>query len=143
MFYCSERTTVDTGMYGESLTLSEVTNVSSILADPEKFVGKKVLIEGTVLEVCQMKGCWIEVEGNTEGTLLKAQAEDDVIVFPQTAVGQTFQVEGEIYAINLTEKEAIEMAKHHAEEMGEEFDPSSVTGPETMYQIKVAGAVAK
>lgn len=143
VFYCSENTAFDTGIYGEALTLSEVTNVSTILANPEEFVGKKVLIEGAVLEVCQMKGCWIDVAGDMEGTRLKAQAEDDVIVFPQTSIGKTFLVEGEIYEINLTKEEAIEMAKHHAEEMGVEFDPSTVTGPETRYQIKVAGAVVK
>ncbi|MCH8287284.1 hypothetical protein IIB79_12305, partial [candidate division KSB1 bacterium] len=43
VFYCSENSAFDTGIYGEALTLSEVTNVSTILANPEEFVGKKVL----------------------------------------------------------------------------------------------------
>ena len=36
----------------------------------------------------------------------------------------------------MTEEQAIERAKHEAEEHGKEFDPNSVTGPVTYYQIK-------
>jgi response regulator RpfG family c-di-GMP phosphodiesterase len=49
-------------------------------------------------------------------------------------------VEGKVYKIELTQEEAIEYFEHIAEESGKEFDPSTVTGPVTLYQIKGLGA---
>jgi len=45
--------------------------------------------------------------------------------------------------IEMTKEQAIERAKHHAEEVGQKFDPASVTGPEVFYQIRGLGAVIK
>ena len=45
--------------YGKPLTVKETTKVSDILAKPEQFDGKRVKIEGPVVDVCQMRGCWI------------------------------------------------------------------------------------
>jgi hypothetical protein len=64
-----------------------------------------------------------------------------VIVFPMSARGRRAVVEGVMEKIQLTEEEAREQARAHAEEMGEEFDPASVTGPQTIYQLKGLGAV--
>ena len=81
--------------YGKEITLKEKTKISAILANPQKFVGKNVLVEGTV------------------------------------------------YEIKMTKEQALEQAKHEAEEHGTEFDPASVKGPLTIYQIKGLGAVIK
>ena len=52
--------------YGAEITLEAKTNISRILADAENFVGKKVLVEGTVVGVCAKRGCWIELGGDKE-----------------------------------------------------------------------------
>ena len=51
------------------------------------------------------------------------------------------RAEGIVEKLEYTEEEALERARHQAEEHGTEFDPSTVTGPETVYQIKGIGAV--
>jgi hypothetical protein len=45
--------------YGGKFTLSDVTEISEILATPEEFVGKKVLVQGMVVDVCAKRGCWM------------------------------------------------------------------------------------
>ncbi|MDO8550956.1 MAG: hypothetical protein Q7S39_12515 [Ignavibacteria bacterium] len=42
--------------YGKEITLEEKTEISEIISDPSGYVGKKVLIEGEILAVCQMAG---------------------------------------------------------------------------------------
>jgi hypothetical protein len=49
-------------------------------------------------------------------------------------------VEGKVYKLDLTQEEAVEYFKHIAEESNKEFDPATVTGPMTIYQIKGLGA---
>lgn len=129
--------------YGREISLTEVTKVSDILSEPEQFVGKDVLIEGEILDVCSMAGCWIEVKSDKTDQKIKVKVKDGDIVFPVEAKGKTAMVEGTVYRINLTKEEAINYYEHLAEEQGTEFDESSVTGPITFYQIKGLGAVIK
>ena len=128
---------------GKDITLKEKTKVSSILADPKKFVGKKVLIEGTILDVCSKRGCWMEIASDKQFQKIKVKVKDGEIVFPMEAKGKKALVEGEVYEINLTKLQALKQAEHEAEEHGTKFDPSSVKGPVTYYQIKGLGAEIK
>ncbi len=127
--------------YGEALTLSETTPISSILADPEALLGETLLIEGTVLNVCEMRGCWMEIAGDQPFQTMKVKVDDGVIVFPMTAKGKKARAEGQLYKIEMTLEEAREFLAHQAEEKGETFDPETVEGPMTLYQLKGTGAV--
>ena len=126
--------------YGEALTLTEITSISAILSDPEAYLDEHVRVEGTVVGVCEMRGCWIALAGENDGEQIRVKVEDGVMVFPMTAMGLHARVEGVVEKIELTMEQALEQAQHHAEEHGEEFDPSTVTGPEVSYQIRGLGA---
>jgi hypothetical protein len=128
-------------LYGEPLTLSEVTPISAILDDPETYVGEPVLVEGLVVAVCEMRGCWMDIASDREFEKIQIKVDDGVIVFPMTAEGKTALVEGVVEVLELSYEEALEAARHKAEEHGEEFDPTTVTGPETTYRIRGHGAV--
>jgi len=128
-------------LYGEELTLTETTPISDILADPESYVGQRVLVEATIVNVCEMRGCWLELAGGSDFEKIRIKVEDGVIVFPMSAKGLHARAEGIVEKIEMTEEEAIEQAKRQAEEHGTEFDPSTVTGPTVTYQIKGIGAV--
>ena len=125
---------------GSDITLTEKTNISDILANPEEYMDQTVLIEGEVLDVCPMMGCWMELKSDIEGEKIKVKVKDGEIVFPMEAIGSTALVEGKVYKIELTQEKAIEHFEHIAEEKGEKFDPSTITGPMTIYQIKGLGA---
>jgi len=130
----------DDGKYGSEITLEEKTNISDILNSPEDYLDQTVLVEGEVLDVCQKMGCWMELNSDVEGEKIKVKVKDGEIVFPVEARGQTALVEGTVYKIELTQEEAAEYLEHVSEEQNEEFDPSTVTGPMTIYQIKGLGA---
>jgi hypothetical protein len=125
---------------GKEITLTEMTNISEILANPESYLDKTVLVEGEVLDVCHNMGCWMDLSSGVEGEKIKVKVKDGEIVFPVEAIGSNAQVEGKVYKIELSEKEAREYFQHMAEENEKTFDPSTVTGPVTLYQIKGLGA---
>ncbi len=130
----------DEGKYGSEITLVERTNISDILSSPKDYLDKNVLIEGDILDVCKMMGCWMELESDVEGEKIKVKVKDGDIIFPVEAKGQTALVEGTVYKIELTKEEAIEYLEHIAIEQDQEFDPSTVTGPMIIYQVKGLGA---
>lgn len=126
---------------GQSITVQEVTKVSDIAKNPESFVGKKVLVEGLVVDVCEKRGCWMDIASDQAFEKIQIKVDDGVIVFPMTAKGKTAKVEGVVEALRLSKEDAIELAEHKAEEKGVAFDPSTITGPQTIYRIRGKGAV--
>ena len=125
--------------YGKEIELTEKTLISEILANPADFVGKTVLVEGEVGDVCTMAGCWMKLRSDKEGEI-RIKVKDGEIVFPVEATGSTALVEGTVYTIEFTQEEAVEYLKHMAEDAGKEFDESTVTGPMIIYQIRGLGA---
>jgi len=125
---------------GAELTLTEKTKISDILSDPNAYLNQTVQIEGEILDVCPMMGCWMEIKSDDEEGMIKVKVKDGDIVFPVEAVGGYAVVEGTVYKIELTQEEAVDYFEHIAEESGDDFDPSSITGPMTIYQIKGLGA---
>jgi hypothetical protein len=151
--------------YGKALTIKETTKISDILAKPDAFNGKKVKVQGPIIDVCSEKGCWIAVGGDKEFQSLRFKVDDGVIVFPMDAKGLTATVEGVVSVTVLSVADQIaaakagtsahememghapgkEMGKEAGKEMGKEmakkepakpFDPKSITGPKTVIMIK-------
>jgi cytochrome c-type biogenesis protein CcmE len=129
--------------YGKPLTAATPVKVSELMAKPDAYVGKVVKVEGLITEVCSKRGCWINVAGDKEFQTIRVKVEDGVIVFPLTDKGKKVVAEGTFTKTELTKEQAVERAKHHAEETGTKFDPASVTGPSTVFQIQGTGAVVE
>ncbi len=129
--------------YGKKLTLKETTKISDILANPEQFAGKRVLVEGAIIDVCSHRGCWIKLAGDKEFESIRFKVEDGVIVFPMEAKGKNALAEGIVSVKTFSKEDLIKQGEEHAKEEGKEFDPSTVTGPKTVVQINGEGAVIK
>jgi len=129
--------------YGKEITLKEPTRISDIMANPEKYNGKRVLVEGAVVDVCKKRGCWIKLASDKEFESIRFKVEDGVIVFPMEAKGKTATAEGVLSAKTYSKEELIAQGKELAKEQGTTFDPSTVKGPKTVIQIKGEGAVIR
>ena len=124
--------------YGKDLTLTEKTAVAAILEKPADYTGQKVLIEGTIVDVCEMRGCWIDVAADEGYEKIRVKVEDGVIVFPMEAKGKKAVVEGEVYAVT-PEHECSGECAEKAKEEGHECEHETAK----VYQIKGEGAVIK
>jgi hypothetical protein len=127
--------------YGKALTLKSTTQVSEILAAPQKYDGKRVLVEGAVVNVCENRGCWIELASDKEFESIIFKVEDGVITFPMSAKGKTAKAEGVIKVTTLSKEERIERGKKMAAENKTAFDPATITGPQTTVRLMGEGAV--
>lgn len=128
------------GTYGEAPTLQDVTPIADIVADPAAYEGKEVLVEGKVQGVCAMAGCWMEL-ADADGHEVRIKVEDGVIVFPKEAVGVNAAAQGTVTLKEMSREDWVNWQAHLAEEMGEEFDESSIgDGPFQLVQIAGTGA---
>ncbi len=129
--------------YGKGVSEAAPVKLSELMAKPDAYVGKVVKVEGLITEVCPKRGCWINVAGDKEFQTIKIKVEDGVIVFPMTDKGKKVVAEGTFRKMELTKEQAIAKARHECEEKGTKFDPATVTGPATVYQIQGTGAVVE
>lgn len=125
---------------GKALTLDKPVTLATLYADPASQVGKTVQVSGKVSEVCEMMGCWMDLN-DSEGHLLRIKVDDGVIVFPKDSVGKPAIVEGKLEKIEQTKEQVIAAAKHEAEEQHRKFDASKIKSGKTTYQIAGTGAV--
>ncbi len=128
--------------YGKALTLKEATPISSILKDPKAFEGKRVLVEGLIIEVCEERGCWIRIASDKAFESLRFKVDDGVMTFPQDARGKSVLAEGVVKVRSLTREQAIAQAREVAKERGTlaSFDSAKVKGPVTDVQLSGEGA---
>lgn len=131
-------------VYGKGVAGPDVVKISELLTQPDRYVGKTVRVEGLVTDVCSKRGCWMEVAGDREFESLRVKVDDGVIVFPMDAKGKRAVAEGVFTKIDLTQDEALQHAKHMAEERGQKFDPATAKDvPTVLYQIRGTGAVIR
>lgn len=128
------------GGYGAGIALKEATPIHAILSDPATWDGKIVQVKGQVAEVCPRRGCWINLVEPSSGEKLRVKVPDGEIVFPLSAKDHMATVEGIVERIDLTEEQHRAWEKHLAEERGEAFDSTTVSGPATLYQLQGLGA---
>ena len=103
--------------------------------------GKRVLVKGEAVAVCEKRGCWVNLKSDKEATkALRVKVEDGEIVFPMTCLGKEVQVEGVVEKMVIPVETLREAGKKAAEAKGEKFDPASVKEPRTVWQLKGLGA---
>lgn len=133
-------TVAQAAMYGGGVTLETTTPVSEIVANPGAYVGRTVVVEGPVVEVCAKRGCWLELGSDQKYQTLRVKVADGVIVFPMSARGKRARVQGTVEQLEMSADQARAAAQHHAEEQGKAFDPKAITGPVTTVRIFASGA---
>lgn len=124
--------------YGKEIELKETTKISEIINNPAEYLGKTVLVEGTIINVCAKRGCWMELSSDKEFESIRVKVNDGEIIFPMEAKGQKALVEGEVYSINVETEHKCDHKEGESCETGEQKKEVK-----TIYQIKGLGAVIK
>ena len=124
-------------LYGAELDVTGSTPIADLYSD--EFVGQKVRVEGTIVNVCAKRGCWIEI-GAEGGDTVIFKVNDGEIVFPMKAKGSQVVAEGMWGKTVVSIEEQREEGAKHALENGEEFDPASVTEAQVYWRMSGIGA---
>ena len=128
--------------YGAGIGPGDPTPVAAILDAPESYLGKEVQVEGRVHDVCEMAGCWMEIEAADAERVIKIKVKDGEIELPVSARGKTATARGKVERLEMSRSKYVKYRKHLAAEQGASFDEGSVRGdgPFFVYQIAGTGA---
>lgn len=79
--------------YGTAITEKKPVKLAKLVKSPSKFRGKTVRLEGTVKNVCQDAGCWMEV-ASAKGEMFLVKSLDESVLVPKDCTGQSVVVQG-------------------------------------------------
>ena len=114
------------GYYGNHPSKGVIYDVDELLLSASESLGKKLLVNGIITEVCPMRGCWLQVKDYNSDSDIRIKVTDGEIVFPLSAKGKNIIAEGIFTKLELSEKQAKNWKHHLALEKGIELDTSSI-----------------
>ncbi len=95
----------DGNRFGAPLSAGTAIPVGQVLAAPESFVDKTLLVSGTVRNVCQMSGCWLELTEGDAKNGCRVTFKNYGFFVPKDAQGATATVEGVVAVKTLPKSE--------------------------------------
>lgn len=128
--------------YGKGVAAPDTVRVSALLANPDKWVGKTISVQGKAVGVCEHRGCWINLASDVEGQTLRVKVTDGEIVFPPEILGDMVIAEGVWTANKLDMETTKKVCEAEAKKNGKKFNADEVTSCMTTYQLTGTGAVA-
>lgn len=126
----------ESGLFGQPLGGSPQVSLATILAAPENFHEKKVLIEGHVTRACSRKGCWMEVavDQKPDAARCRVTFENYSFFVPKDAAGSHVRLEG---TVQVTEVKA--GAVEHYESEGAKFPGKNADGSAREVRLVATG----
>ena len=79
---------------GDAIGDSPLVDLADALGDPAAFAGEQVILEGTVVKACQMKGCWMELAAAGAPRGIRVTFKDYGFFVPTDSAGQVARLEG-------------------------------------------------
>ena len=119
--------------FGKPLSIKKAVSLQEALQQPGKYQNQKVLLEGKISDVCQMKGCWLMLSDGERAIRIKF--ENYSFFVPKDSRGKKVRAEGRLIQETLSE----DMARHYAAEQSTNSDPSEIKGPQRVVTFEAAG----
>lgn len=118
---------------GKAILLKKSLSLAEVLKNPEKHKDQKLLLEGKISDVCQLKGCWLMLSEGDRSIRIKFEGYSFFV--PKDSRGKKARVEGRLLRETLSE----EIARHYAEEQSVKTDLSQIRGPRRVVTFEASG----
>jgi len=121
---------------GAPIGNAKKVSLANVLASPEKFSGKAVLVEGVIVRSCKMEGCWAELAAEKSATKsVRVQMKGHAFFIPLQSAGSFARAEGVFTVKTLTKAEV----DHLVNEDGAKFDNRNPDGTVTEVSFEASG----
>ena len=124
---CADTVPADHDAYGEPVMALSAVAVEAVVADSALYVGEDVTMAGTVHAVCQMKGCWLTLQGiggeHVRVDVARTESGDYAFTVPTDVSGRRAVARGRL------QHNRIDSATqhHYSEDAGQAMDVASLS----------------
>ncbi|WP_432799758.1 DUF4920 domain-containing protein [Poriferisphaera sp. WC338] len=129
--------------FGMAASLDKINHggvdAEAVLADKQSYLGKEVVLRGTVNEICAKKGCWLTLTdvAETDTIFVKFTCPVGGRLIPTGAVGKQVAVAGKLVEVKVSQK----YARHIAEDRGvPAAEIENIVGPQKMLRVNAPAA---
>jgi uncharacterized protein DUF4920 len=113
---------------------AEKASLKKVLADPEKYSGKTVRVEGLIVRSCKMEGCWLELAPSKDAKSMRVKMKGHAFFVPLDSAGLKAKVEGTV-SVKTLSKDYVD----HLIEDGAKFDKRNADGTVTEVSFEATG----
>ncbi len=100
---------------GAPLPGGKTTSLAAVLASPDSYAGKSVIVEGKVRAACSRKGCWMELSPeNATSPTCRVRFKDYGFFVPTDSAGATARISGEVRVRTLPAEEVAHLSSEGA-----------------------------
>lgn len=124
---------------GAPIGSAKKVSLAKVMADPAKFSGKLVRVEGVIVRSCKMEGCWAELAPTAEAKSVRVKMKDHAFFIPLESAGASARAEG-IFSVKTLSKA---MVDHMIEEDGAKFANRNADGTVTEVSFEATGIELK
>ena len=125
--------------YGNEFTLKDAPITSSaFLADPSKYDGQTIMVEGPIADVCQKAGCWLVLAEGDKSIRVRTKAHRFLVAKDST--GQTARIEG---LVKSTKVDAQRVAHYESESVNKEIIPEKQANSDRVFELIASGISIK
>ena len=79
---------------GAPVPAGAATPLAEVLAAPDRFAGKPLIVEGVVTRACKMEGCWMQLAPSTGQDGMRVTFKDHAFFVPLNSAGMRARAEG-------------------------------------------------
>ena len=120
---------------GAPIGKSQKVSLAKVMADPAKYAGIKVRVEGVIVRSCKMEGCWAELAPAADAKSVRVNMKDHAFFVPLQSAGATARAEG-VFTVKTLTKEQVE---HMIAEDGAKFDNRNADGTVNEVSFEATG----
>ena len=110
-------------------------SLAKVMANPSKYAGKTVRVEGVIVRSCKMEGCWAELAPDANGKSVRVKMKDHSFFIPLQSAGFKAKADG-IFTVKKLTKEQVD---HMIEEDGAKFENRNADGTVTEVSFEATG----
>lgn len=120
---------------GAALAGAKKVSLAKVLANPDKYAGKTVAVEGVIVRSCKMEGCWMELAPDAQSQSVRVNMKDHRFFVPLDSAGARAKAEGTVEIKTLTKAQVDQMI----EEDGAKFSDRNADGSVTEVSFTATG----
>jgi hypothetical protein len=110
-------------------------SLEKALADPEKYAGKAVAVEGVIVRSCKKEGCWMEMAAKEGGKSVRVTFGDHAFYIPLNSAGMNVKAQG-VFKTKVLTKEHVD---HLINDDGAKFENRNADGTVTEVSFDASG----
>lgn len=137
----AEVAAIDTTLqyFGDTITMNDAISADQLAVQMKGRDSLIVKLTGTIEEVCQKKGCWMNLNiGNNQS--MKVRFKDYAFFMPKDAANKTVIIEG----VAFNDTVSVADLKHYAEDGGKTKEEiEKITEPEISIGFEAHGVIIK